>query len=96
LTKPRANESGVGLLMNLRKAANHPLLLRSQYDKQQIKTMANLLKKHDSQHKQAVVKFIEEDMAQLSDFYIHRTCLTYRVSLLQPRLMSIIKPMYFT
>ena len=28
LTKPKGNESGVGLLMNLRKASNHPLLLR--------------------------------------------------------------------
>ena len=32
-----SNESGVGLLMNLRKAANHPLLIRNLYDDDKVK-----------------------------------------------------------
>ena len=28
-------ESGIGMLMNLRKVANHPLLVRDQYDEHQ-------------------------------------------------------------
>ena len=27
-----AADSGIGMLMNLRKCANHPLLIRNQYD----------------------------------------------------------------
>ncbi len=83
MLRPKGHqESGVGLLMNLRKAANHPLLLRSHYDRTKIRTMAKLLKKNCSSHMNAVEKFIEEDFSVLSDFYIHKTCQTYPVSLL--------------
>ena len=76
----KPNESGVGLLMNLRKAANHPLLLRNHYDGEQIRVLARLLKRQDAGHQQAVEKFIREDLAVMSDFYIHKTCMAYRVS----------------
>ena len=74
LTKPKGNESGVGLLMNLRKASNHPLLLRNHYDKAGVRNLARLLKKNDPGHARAVEKFIVEDLEALSDFYIHKTC----------------------
>ena len=72
--------SGVGLLMNLRKAANHPLLIRDHYDDETVRTLARTLKTKDSGHRDAVEKFIREDLAVLSDFFIHKTCLAYRVS----------------
>ena len=81
LTKPKGNESGVGLLMNLRKASNHPLLLRNHYDKSQCRNLARLLKKNDPGHAKAVEKFIVEDLEALSDFYIHKTCQHYPVSI---------------
>lgn len=71
-------ESGVGLLMNLRKAAQHPLLIRHHYDGEAIRTLARTLKKQDSGHANAVVRYICEDLAALSDFDIHKTCLAYR------------------
>jgi len=74
------NESGVGLLMNLRKAANHPLLIRSHYNEELIRKLARKLKKLDSGHREANVKFIEEDLSVMHDFAIHKTCLAYRVS----------------
>ena len=80
LTKPKGNESGVGLLMNLRKAGNHPLLLRNHYDKSGVRNLARLLKKNDPGHAKAVEKFIVEDLEALSDFYIHKTCQHYPVS----------------
>ena len=80
LTKPKGNESGVGLLMNLRKASNHPLLLRNHYDKAGVRNLARLLKKNDPGHAKAVEKFIVEDLEALSDFYIHKTCEHYPVS----------------
>merc|ERR1719273_2742785 len=54
----RNNEnSGVGMLMNLRKIANHPLLIRNHFDAGQVKQLARLLKK-DASHEAAVEKFI--------------------------------------
>ena len=74
-----SSDSGVGMLMNLRKIANHPLLIRNHFDASQVRTLARVLKK-DSSHSQAVEKFIAEDLSALSDFDIHKTCLAYRVS----------------
>ena len=64
--------------MNLRKIANHPLLIRHHFDNSQIGTLARMLKK-DPSHSHAVEKFIKEDLSVMSDFDIHKTCLAYRV-----------------
>ena len=75
----RNKDSGVGMLMNLRKIANHPLLTRNLFDQSQVRQLARLLKK-DATHEKAVEKFIAEDLSVMSDFDIHKTCLAYRVS----------------
>jgi SWI/SNF-related matrix-associated actin-dependent regulator 1 of chromatin subfamily A len=72
-------DSGVGMLMNLRKIANHPLLIRRHFDNEQVRVLARLLKR-DHTHKDATEKFIVEDLSVMSDFDIHKTCLAYRVS----------------
>jgi len=63
--------------MNLRKIANHPLLIRNHFDNSQIRSLAKMLKK-DSSHINAVEKFIVQDLEVMSDFDIHKTCLHYR------------------
>ncbi len=65
--------------MNLRKIANHPLLVRNHFDGTQVRSLASILKK-DPSHNLAVEKFIREDLSALSDYDIHKTCLAYRVS----------------
>merc|ERR1719273_541737 len=77
IRKITAGESGVGMIMNLRKIANHPLLVRNHFDDKQLHILAKLLKKDDS-HKNAQEKFIIEDLSYMSDFEIHKTCLAYR------------------
>ena len=77
IRKVTAGESGVGMLMNLRKIANHPLLVRNHFDDKQLHILAKLLKKDES-HKNAQEKFIIEDLSYMSDFEIHKTCLAYR------------------
>ena len=72
-------DSGVGIVMNLRKLANHPLLTRNHFDNEQVKILARILKR-DPSHREATEKFIVEDLSVLSDFDIHKTCLAYRVS----------------
>jgi len=73
-----AADSGIGMLMNLRKTANHPLLVRDQYDDHKLGVMARLLKTRDSGHKEANEDFIVEDLKVMSDFEINKTCETYR------------------
>merc|ERR1719427_1666727 len=71
-------DSAIGMLMNLRKTANHPLLIRDQYDDHKLGVIARLLKTRDSGHKEAVESYIIEDLQTMSDFDIHKTCETYR------------------
>jgi len=73
----RNTDSGIGMLMNLRKIANHPLLIRNHFDVGQVRQLARILKK-DASHDKAVEKFIAEDLSVMSDFDIHKTCLAYR------------------
>ena len=74
-----AVDSGIGMLMNLRKTANHPLLVRDQYTNHQLEVMARLLKTRDSGHKEANEALIVEDLSTMSDFEINKTCEIYRV-----------------
>ena len=74
-----AADSGIGMLMNLRKCANHPLLIRDHYDIHKLEVIARLLKTRDSGHKQAIESYIVEDLKIMSDFEINKTCETYRV-----------------
>jgi len=71
-------DSGIGMLMNLRKVANHPLLIRSHYTDKQLQVLAKLLKTKDSEHKEAIESYIVEDLKIMSDFEIHKTCEAYR------------------
>ena len=70
------------MLMNLRKIANHPLLIRRHFDNDQVKMLARILKR-DPSHREATEKFIIEDLSVMSDFDIHKTCLAYRVTICQ-------------
>jgi len=71
-------DSGIGMLMNLRKTANHPLLVRDQYSDHKLGVIARLLKTRDSGHKEANEDFIVEDLQTMSDFDINKTCEAYR------------------
>jgi len=73
-----AADSGIGMLMNLRKTANHPLLVRDLYTDSKLKEMARMLKTRDSGHADALESFIVEDLQSMSDYQIHRTCEYYR------------------
>ena len=70
--KKKPEESSAGMLMTLRKAANHPLLHRTFYTDDKIKAMAKILKK--STHSDSILDYIIEDFSVMSDFEIHQTC----------------------
>ncbi|KAJ3072775.1 hypothetical protein HDU98_002935, partial [Podochytrium sp. JEL0797] len=66
----------VNVLMQLRKAANHPLLFRRMYTSDKIKVMAREIMKED-QYMDANMEYIREDMEYMSDFELHRLCLNF-------------------
>jgi len=78
LESEEPTDSGIGMLMQLRKLANHPLLVRDHYTDKQLKVIAKSLKSYESSHKNAVEEYIVQDLKLMSDFDIHKTCEHYR------------------
>jgi SWI/SNF-related matrix-associated actin-dependent regulator 1 of chromatin subfamily A len=70
-------QRGAGMLMNLRKAANHPLLLRQFYDDKKLRKMAALMLKEPT-HRDANSNLIFEDMQVMHDFELHSLCKKYK------------------
>ncbi|XP_014679995.1 PREDICTED: SWI/SNF-related matrix-associated actin-dependent regulator of chromatin subfamily A containing DEAD/H box 1B-like, partial [Priapulus caudatus] len=70
-------DKAAGMLMQLRKLANHPLLHRIKYTDEMLHKMAALMLKEPS-HRDADAKLIQEDMAVMSDFELHKLCRMYR------------------
>ena len=63
------------ILMELRKCANHPLLIRNLYTNELLLKMAQLLKKKEPYYqKDGNIKYMIEDMELLNDFDLHMLC----------------------
>lgn len=68
--------SGTTIMMDMRKLANHPLLLRFYFTDAKLHEIAKVLAR-DSVYKNNNPKEIFEDIAPLSDFKIHQLCDKY-------------------
>ncbi|KAJ2004824.1 DNA-dependent ATPase fun30 [Coemansia thaxteri] len=68
--------SWISTFMNMRKVADHPLLLRSLYDLPQLAKMAKALLR-EPDYASAEYKFLLEDMEVCSDFELHQLCVKY-------------------
>ncbi|KAJ1740826.1 DNA-dependent ATPase fun30 [Coemansia sp. RSA 989] len=68
--------SWISTFMNMRKVSDHPLLLRSRYDKPMLKQMAKLLMR-EPDYADANYEYVLEDMEVCSDFELHEICTTY-------------------
>uniref|UniRef100_A0A8C7NMI4 DNA helicase n=1 Tax=Oncorhynchus mykiss TaxID=8022 RepID=A0A8C7NMI4_ONCMY len=64
------------VMMQLRKMANHPLLHRQYYTTERLEAMSHLMLKEPT-HLDADPVLIQEDMAVMSDFELHRLCQQY-------------------
>ncbi|CAL1534122.1 unnamed protein product [Lymnaea stagnalis] len=70
---------GVGIFMQFRKAANHPLLLRNLFTDDMLKKMAKDIAKEPSHRDRgALPSLIEEDMAVMNDFELLNLCKQYK------------------
>ncbi|CAB3377443.1 Hypothetical predicted protein [Cloeon dipterum] len=63
----------MGMMMQLRRAANHPALLRYEYTERKIKAMAKKLLK-DKTYKENREASIQMDLREMSDHQIHMLC----------------------
>ncbi|KAI1278725.1 putative actin-dependent regulator protein [Halotydeus destructor] len=68
---------GAGMLMNLRKAANHPLLLRTLYTDAKLRKLSKLILKEPEYATDGNSQYIFEDMQLHSDFDMHTLCCKY-------------------
>lgn len=75
-SKDVPHRKGAGMLMQLRKAANHPLLMRSLYTDKKLKKMTKDLLK-DPSHRHAEYDYVLEDMQVMNDHELHKLCAIY-------------------
>ncbi|KAL6265092.1 hypothetical protein P5V15_005182 [Pogonomyrmex californicus] len=69
--------NGTGMMMQLRKLANHPLLVRDYYDEKKLKTIASRLAK-ESGYKQKNPEYIFEELIWTSDYQINQLTRIYK------------------
>ncbi|KAI7831749.1 SNF2 family N-terminal domain-containing protein [Gamsiella multidivaricata] len=65
------------ILMQLRKASDHPMLFRELYTDDKIKEMAKVITK-EVEFCDSNIDYIEEDMSVMTDFELHRLCKQYK------------------
>ena len=67
-----AADSGIGMLMNLRKCANHPLLIRNQYDDRKLEVSES------DKYKAVIYERLLKYFRSLPDFSRHMILATNR------------------
>ncbi|KAG5418412.1 FUN30 [Candida metapsilosis] len=76
LSKSDPIPTSSNVLMQLRKAALHPLLFRVKYDDDKLKEMAKAIK-NEPEYVDANETYIYEDMTVMSDFELNNLCLKF-------------------
>ncbi|KAK3822708.1 MAG: P-loop containing nucleoside triphosphate hydrolase protein [Benniella sp.] len=74
--KKTSNEFA-NILMQLRKAADHPMLFREKYTDATLKKMAKVITK-EVEFCDSRIDYIEEDMSVMTDFELYRLCKQYK------------------
>ncbi|XP_025264411.1 SWI/SNF-related matrix-associated actin-dependent regulator of chromatin subfamily A containing DEAD/H box 1 homolog [Camponotus floridanus] len=69
--------NGTGMMMQLRKLANHPLLVRDYYDEKKLKAIANRLVKEPG-YKQKNSEYVFEELIWTSDYQINQLTRMYK------------------
>ena len=73
-------ENSTNVLMDLRKAASHPMLFRRRFTDDTLTSLANiLLKEPDYKQRGARFDYVKEDMEVMTDSELQAFCATYKV-----------------
>ena len=78
--KTKMASSGSHILMDLRKAASHPLLFRTHYTRPKIEKLARQMMKMP-EWCDSTFSYLVEDLEVLPDYQIHNICEAHNVSL---------------
>lgn len=74
-------ENSTNVLMDLRKAASHPMLFRTQFTDDNLSGITRqLLKEPDFKKRGALFEIVKEDMSVMTDAELQLFCTTYKVS----------------
>lgn len=73
-------QSGMSIMMDMRKLANHPLLLRYYYSDETVHEIAKILSTHPNYKKNRNPQYVFEELAPLSDFQLYQTMQNYQIS----------------
>lgn len=73
-------QSGISIMMDMRKLANHPLLLRFYYTDERVHEVAKELSKHTQYKKNRNPQYVFEELAPLSDFQLYQTIEKYGIA----------------
>lgn len=65
-------QSGISIMMDMRKLANHPLLLRYYYSDDTVHEIAKILSEHPNYKKNRNPQYVFEEIAPLSDFQLYQ------------------------
>ncbi|KAF9931070.1 hypothetical protein FBU30_010899 [Linnemannia zychae] len=76
-SKKATSQEFANVLMQLRKAANHPMLFREYYTDAKIKEMSKVITR-EIEFCDSNIDYIEEDMSVMNDFELHRLCKQYK------------------
>ncbi|XP_030376686.1 SWI/SNF-related matrix-associated actin-dependent regulator of chromatin subfamily A containing DEAD/H box 1 homolog [Scaptodrosophila lebanonensis] len=68
-----SERSGIAIMMEMRRIANHPLLMRHYFTDEQLRTFARRLASA-STYKKTNEQYIFEDLAVMSDFQVYQLC----------------------
>lgn len=73
-------ENSSNVLMDLRKAASHPMLFRRLFTDETLSAIARLLlKEPDFKKRGAIFDYVKEDMEVMTDSELQAFCATYKV-----------------
>lgn len=75
-------ENSSNVLMDLRKAASHPMLFRERFTDETLTSITKLLlKEPDFKKRGAIFQYVKEDMEVMTDAELQMFCATYKVCL---------------
>ena len=76
------SENSTNVLMDLRKAASHPMLFRTRFSDEILRGITRqLLKEPDFKKRGAIFDHVKEDMSVMTDAELQVFCATYKVRL---------------
>lgn len=71
-----SDRAGVGIMMEMRRMANHPLLMRHYFTDEQLRGFSKRLARVNS-YKKTNEQYIFEELAIMSDFQVYQLCNKY-------------------